>query len=219
MSRPVRDFPQTPPVKDPGDPADALDVPIQTRCPSCAAAVPSSAAWCSLCHADLRPPVDVTSVDVSDASAATPGADDADVESVETTPRGRHSAHVVDAPEGPSSAATSGGRHSANRGRSVPRPSVSRASVSRSSGRRAAPNPGAAVLDGIELPSGEVTPEEVDALADRMLTRLAVTETRAGVLDPADLPGGKWGFAAAVMAAVVLLLLALSTVVGLVVNH
>ncbi len=64
-----------------------------------------------------------------------------------------------------------------------------------------------------------MTPEQVDALADQLLSRLAVTENRPNVLDPDDLPGGKWGFAAAVTGAIVVVLLAVGTVVGPLVNR
>lgn len=186
-------------------------MPIQTRCPSCSAAVPSSAAWCSLCHADLRDPAEATSVDLSDgSSAAEHVAEMSDAELIQTEPVGRHAAHVPAAPERPRSSGAMTGRHAASRGRSVARPSV----------RGAAPVSGGAVLDGIELPSGgDVTPEQVDALAEQMLTRLAVTEARPTVLDLDDVPGGKWGFAAAVMTAVIVVLLAVGTIAGLVLNR
>jgi hypothetical protein len=71
------------------------------------------------------------------------------------------------------------------------------------------------VLEGIELPAdAELTPEQVDALAAQMLQRLAVTEKSTAVLDPEDLPGGKWGFTAGLMALIVIVLIAVGTVGG-----
>ena len=175
-------------------------MPIQTRCPSCAAAVPPTAAWCSLCHADLRPrsapPVSAPSVTVI------PGAATAS-DLVDSSVSGRHAAAVpVEAPR----PGGSGGRHAA-RG-PVPRPS-GRTPTS------TAPRPSShASLEGLDLPTdGEVSPEKVDELAAQMLARLAVTETGADVLDPETLPGGKWGFAAGVMVALVLAFIVVSWIV------
>ena len=175
-------------------------MPIQTRCPSCAAAVPPTAAWCSLCHADLRPrsapPVSAPSVTVVPGVATGP-------DLVDSSVSGRHAAAVpVEAPR----SSGSGGRHAA-RG-PVLRPS-SRTST------RSAPRPSSHVsLEGLDLPAdGEVSPEKVDELAEQMLARLAVTETGADVLDPESLPGGKWGFAAGVMVALVLAFIVVSWVV------
>lgn len=175
-------------------------MPIQTRCPSCSAAIPANAAWCSLCHADLRAPAPVTAADVEPVEVV-----DVDVELREAVePSGRH---AVAAPVTRDRTPSSGGKHAAGR-RSSSRPS-------RSSGTRAAAVAPEAVLEGIELPSDtELTPEQVDALAAQMLQRLAVTEKSASVLDPEDLPGGKWGFTAGLMALIVIVLIAVGTVGG-----
>jgi hypothetical protein len=123
---------------------------------------------------------------------------------VDSSVSGRHAAAapLVDAPP----AAGSGGRHAA-RG-PVPR-SSSRTST------RSAPRPSShSSLEGLDLPTdGEVSPEKVDELAEQMLARLAVTETGADVLDPETLPGGKWGFAAGLMVALVLAFIVVSWVV------
>ena len=190
-------------------------MPIQTRCPSCAAAVPSSAAWCSLCHADLRPAGPAADVARSDVDLSDGGvnlaAEPTDEGLFEPVPAGRHAAHESEGTQRPR---PSGGRHAAGRARSVIR------AVPRPPSRSAEPVPVEFVLEGIELPEkGDVTPEQVDALAAQMLTRLAVTETRPTVLDPNDLPGGKWLFALGVMVAVVVVLLAVGTIVGLVVGR
>ncbi|CAB4963113.1 unannotated protein [freshwater metagenome] len=60
------------------------------------------------------------------------------------------------------------------------------------------------------------TDQDLDLLAATMLTRLAVDEPRTRLFDPADAPGGKWGFAAAAFAAVVVVLLVVYTVLGFV---
>jgi len=174
-------------------------VPIQSRCPSCAAALPAGAAWCSLCHADLRAkPAPVA------AAASTPDAADASLDlavsepSEPSVPRasGRHAKEPV-------------GR------REAPRPAAAREPVGRREARRATQTlDPSLVLEGIDLPSGEATPDQVEEIADRMLARLAVAEPQARVLDPADLPGGKWGFAAAAGAGVLAVMLLLLTVLG-----
>jgi len=75
-------------------------------------------------------------------------------------------------------------------------------------------------MEGIELPvGGELTPEAVDALADQMLHRLAVTEKAVSVLDPEDLPGGKWGFTAGLMAVIVVAMVAIATVIGFIISR
>lgn len=70
------------------------------------------------------------------------------------------------------------------------------------------------VLEGIELPQGEASADEVEEIADRMLARLAMAEPKPRVLDPSDLPGGKWAFAAAAGTAVVAVMLLLFTLLG-----
>ena len=65
-----------------------------------------------------------------------------------------------------------------------------------------------------ELPEldDDVASEEVEALAEQMLGRLAVTEKRPRVLDPHDLPGGKPVFVVGV--ALILLLVSLAALAG-----
>ena len=173
-------------------------MPVQTRCPSCAAAVPSNAAWCSLCHADLRPapdPVEVPSIAVVDPSY--------DTAAVGTSvPSGRHAAPVPVLATRPSS---SGGRHAARR------------SLATSPAGPALPPP---VLDDLEIPVGEVvTPDQVDALAEQMLHRLAATEPRDRLLDPRQLPGGVWAFSAACALGAVVLFVLLANLLGLFLNR
>jgi hypothetical protein len=52
-----------------------------------------------------------------------------------------------------------------------------------------------------------------------MLRRLAVTEKSVTVLDPEDLPGGKWGFTAGLMAVIVVAMVALATVLGFLISR
>ena len=191
-------------------------MPIQTRCPSCAAAVPPTAAWCSLCHADLRPrpapPVPAPTVTVVPGAASAP-------DLVDSSVSGRHAAaEPVDAP----SPGGSGGRHAARgpvlRTSSRTSPRSSQRSASQ---RSASPRPATQVtLEGIDVPTdGEVSPEKVDELAEQMLARLAISETGVDVLDPETLPGGKWGFAAGLMVALVLAFIIVSWVVVHLVNR
>jgi len=170
-------------------------VPIQTRCPSCAAAVPSSAAWCSLCHADLRAAPDP--VEVSSNAVADPTDDVA-----APAPSGRHAAPVPALATRPSS---SGGRHAARR------------SLVTSPAGPALPPP---VLHDLEIPVGEeVTPDQVDALAEQMLHRLAATEPRDRLLDPRQLPGGVWAFSAACALGAVVLFVIVANLLGLFLNR
>ena len=181
-------------------------MPIQTRCPSCSAALPANAAWCSLCHADLRTPAPVTAVAVDPVGPNEPV--DLDVELREAVePSGRH---AIEAPVTRDRVPSSGGKHAAGR-RASSRPSP-RSSGTRAAAPRTVPED---VLEGIDVPAdATLTPEQVDALAAQMLQRLAVTEKSAGVLDPGDLPGGKWGFTAGLMALIVIVLITIGTVGG-----
>ena len=67
--------------------------------------------------------------------------------------------------------------------------------------------------------SDTVTPEEVDAIADQMLSRLAIVEERPRLLDPDDLPGGKWGFIGGGMLAVIVVVLAVGSLLVLITNR
>ena len=71
------------------------------------------------------------------------------------------------------------------------------------------------VLVQIFVETEGLAPEEVDQIADQMLTRLAVTEERPRFFDPDDLPGGKFVFMAGCGFAVLVLLIVLYTVFGL----
>jgi hypothetical protein len=76
------------------------------------------------------------------------------------------------------------------------------------------------LLDPIVLPQSDtVTPEEVDAIADQMLSRLAIVEERPRLLDPDDLPGGKWGFIGGGMLAVIVVVLAVGSLLVLITNR
>jgi hypothetical protein len=75
-------------------------------------------------------------------------------------------------------------------------------------------------LDPISLPASDtVTTEEVEAIADRMLSRLAILEERPRLLDPDDLPGGKWGFIGGGMLAVIVVVLAVGSLIVLITNR
>lgn len=200
-----------------------MDVPIQTRCPSCAAAVPSFAAWCSLCHADLRPeterPDPAAPVVVADAvQVALPP----DPEPEAGAPAGRHAATgAVPAVR----TGSSGGRHAARRSlvgasassapSSSPSMAPSSASAPSSSSRLAPPAP----EDLVRPHDDDVTPDQVDALAEQMLARLAVAEPRDRLLDPRALPGGVWAFSAACALGAVVLFVVVANVLGLFLNR
>ncbi|MCA0328401.1 MAG: hypothetical protein LCI03_00695 [Actinobacteria bacterium] len=198
---------------------------ITSRCPSCAAAVPNGAAWCSLCHADLRPkpqpalaaPTSTVLPSSSAADQAAGGSAVALAEPMADTSAGRHAR-----PEEPAPApAPTGGRAAARR--AAEREPVGRreagrsASGRREAGRRSSPvrtAPDPALLEGLELPQGEATPEQAEALAEAMLTRLAVQESGQSLPSPDDFPGGRWAAAAAGLVVVLLVLLLLYAVVG-----
>lgn len=218
-------------------------MPIDTRCPACSAAVPSRAAWCSLCHAELRArtATNPTSVDVvpsgrttGPTTAARPASasarsaaeydaheaaaelsayatepladtDDRDSDDADHEPVGRHSRRDP-APERPV--------------RREPGP------ASQPGGRRAvrgAPSTSSLAtleLDGVVIPQGQVvSPEEAEALADQLIARLALSEPRPRVLDPSDIPGGRWTLVGGGMAAVLALLLVVFTVLGAVLDR
>lgn len=180
-------------------------MPIQSRCPSCAAAVPSGAAWCSLCHADLRArqeparvprPVDDVLPASTRSAAPTAGARIAE----EPEPVGRREA----------------GRHAKE-----PEPIGRREAGRREAGRGSATRTldRTADLEGIEIPTGEVAPEQVDEIADQMLARLAVSERSRRMFDPDDVPGGRWTVAGAGGVVVLLVLLSLYAILGAIFNR
>ena len=200
-------------------------MPIQTRCPSCSAAIPTNAAWCSLCHSDLRPrsaprptaPAAPTTIIVAPVPGTVledtrVGADSTDDElEDELAPVGRHSR---EAPVDSTAPAT----------RTAPTARPSRALPSRGkhagSGRRSAPPArSGAVLDVADLTlavPGDATPEQVDEIADQMLTHLALVEPQPQLFDPDDFPGGRWGFAGAGLIATIVILLVIYTILGFV---
>jgi hypothetical protein len=259
-------------------PADEADVPIQTRCPSCGAAVPVAAAWCSLCHTDLRAPRQVSAAStmvlpgvpaplpgavapvtaVADVARAQPGAaaapgttvtdhlgaggglatatqpaaapGDGDPATVDDLPLGRHSRERVDAVSAglapspgtstypalyaaPAAAAQPGGRAAARRAAAARGRHASGGATRRSASYDASDLP-------LEIPAAaEATPEQVDAIAEQMLTRLAIDEPRSKLVNPDDLPGGKWGVIVGGMAAVIAGLILLSVVLNFLTNR
>jgi hypothetical protein len=161
-------------------------VPITSRCPSCQAAVAPTAAWCSLCHADLRAP------EPEAAPAPAPPALDHDAVDLPAEdaprPRGRHARPDTEPASEPVAALapTGSGRHS-------------RAPV--------------ALLEGDEVAEPRSSAEAA-AYADAMLTRLAISEPGPRFADPSSFPGGRWGLAAAATVVVTLVLTSATAVVG-----
>jgi hypothetical protein len=162
-------------------------VSIVSRCPRCQAAVPSGAAWCSLCHRDLRPepvasvPPGSGTTDLARGEAPAAGA---------SARRGRHARpdddHVGTASE-PGRPGTAGRHSTAALG----------------------------LLEGVAVPRAEEAgDEEVEAYADAMLTRLRVADPAPRLADPGSFPGGRWGLAAVAMIGMTLVLLALGAVAG-----
>jgi hypothetical protein len=195
-------------------------VPALTRCPSCSAALAPGASWCSLCHADLRPKLEPLrrSHDVVPGTAATGTAVAAAPAEAETETRTGvepvepdHAAvAVVDDPP-------PRGRHSRGDEEPVPAPATRPASGRHAAGRRPAPprrRERAAVILDEPLDLGDVAPEDVDEVAEKMLSRLAATEERTRFLNPDDLPGGKAVFIAGAAFAVLVVLIVLYTILG-----
>lgn len=193
-------------------------MPTLTRCPACGATVPENAGWCSLCHADLRPEP-APAPRVAPASDVVPGAQ-AMAGDVAVPASGRHRRQddvddepaPAPAPRRSRSRASSGGsgRHAAG-------------------GRRTSRGEAAVIAEGygaLQSATADQTPhvpdserEEVERLADSMLSRLAVAESRESLFDPDEVPGGRWGFAAAAAGVITLVLLLGSVLVNAVVNR
>jgi hypothetical protein len=182
-----------------------------------------------LCHADLRPRREArssaTTVVPSSrppvATAATPGPElglDLSVlepvalEFVEPEPdepRGRHSRDA--APPASPHEQPVPGRHSHGRA------GTSRSLGRSGPGRRSRTTGTVMDLEGVQIPTGDqVTAEQVDLVAEQMLTRLKLSEPQSRFLDPDDVPGGKWGIVAAGTVTVIVALLVVYTVLGLV---
>ncbi len=183
--------------------ADDHIVPIQSRCPACSAAVPSGAAWCSLCHADLR-------ARREPARVAPPVDDVLPVSSPLVRPT-RVAAAAAPEPEPI-------GRREAGRHAREPEPVGRREAGRQSTGSRASTRTlePVAGLEGIELPTGEIPPEQVEVLADQMLARLAMSDEGPRIFDPSRVPGGKWAVAAAASVVTAIALLAVYSLLGVV---
>jgi hypothetical protein len=166
---------------------------VQTRCPSCGAALPASAAWCSLCHADLRPEPEPLTVAMPSSDVLAEQGRTAPA----PTARGRHSRDTGP----PTEVGGRGvrGKHAAGRAPARPAPPVQESVVP--------------AVDGVG------PPDDVEEIADRMLAQLAVTESRDQIPDPESLPGGRWGFAAMLGGALLVLFLVLATIAGFLVNR
>jgi hypothetical protein len=127
---------------------------------------------------------------------------------------GRHARPEQAAPEAVGRAAA---RRAAER-EPVGRREAGRRPASRGSAPvvRSAPDP--ALLEGIELPQGQATPEQAEAIADLMLSRLSIEESAQQLPSPDDFPGGRWAAAGAGLVAVLLVLLLVYAVVGAIVD-
>ncbi len=193
-------------------------MPALTRCPSCSAALAPGASWCSLCHADLRPKLEPLrrSHDVVPGTAATGTAvaavpAEAEVEVGAAPPEPDHAAVVVVDDPPPR------GRHSRGDEEPVAAPAPRPASGRHAAGRRPAPprrRERTAVILDEPLDLGDVAPEDVDEVAEKMLSRLAAAEERTRFLNPDDLPGGKAVFIAGAAFAVLVVLIVLYTILG-----
>jgi hypothetical protein len=130
---------------------------------------------------------------------------DLDLDQDHDVPIGRHSRQAAPA-----------ATHEARPSRALAPRGKHTGSGRRSSAHARTGNVAALALADLELPAGEATPEQVDELAEQMLTHLAVTEPQSRLLDPDDFPGGKWGLAGAGLVATIVILLVLYTILGVV---
>ncbi|MEO6821677.1 MAG: hypothetical protein ABI468_04265 [Candidatus Nanopelagicales bacterium] len=172
------------------------------RCPQCNAALPHGAPWCSLCHADLRPPPPEP---VPEPEAATPELDGPDSD-----------AHDL-VPALPVPAAVRGGRH--RRGAPVPVPATAGANYTVPD--TAAPDPAKLVersaLLVAEAPKGEDGNPDIELLASALIAQLESSEAQRTALPAWDrVPGGKWTVLAGGMVALTLVLVGLSAVLGVI---
>ena len=98
------------------------------------------------------------------------------------------------------------------------------AAVPARSGRHAAgrrsPAPAPSEPLDLDLDLGEdVTPDQVEEIADQMLTHLAATEPRPAFIDYDELPGGKWGAIAGGMVALIVMIMIGSVFLNLLFNR
>jgi hypothetical protein len=111
------------------------------------------------------------------------------------------------------------GRHSRDAG---PRqtPVVRTPSGRHAAGRRSAPAASVAPLADLDIDlDDDITPDDVEEIADEMLTHLAASEPRPPVIHFDELPGGKWGVMAGGALALILVLMIASVVLSLVFNR
>jgi len=111
------------------------------------------------------------------------------------------------------------GRREAGRHARTPEPVGRREAGRRTAGRASTRTLDPALLEDIELTGGEVAPEQVDQIADRMLAKLAATERAPRLFDPEDVPGGRWTVAGVGAFVMILALLSLFAVLGAVLGR
>lgn len=182
--------------------ADGHLVPTYARCPECHAALPPGAPWCSLCHADLRPP---------STRVVAPTVPDLSDELVTATARagdgGRHSL-----PEGDDGSAA----HPAPvRGRHR-RPEPDDAAGSTDDGDPAQLRTDVDALVA-EAPRDAEGRPDVEVLTAQLMARLASSEgrrARSGVPHIDNVPGGKWGVMIGGMLAMAVVLVIAFGVIG-----
>jgi hypothetical protein len=66
---------------------------------------------------------------------------------------------------------------------------------------------------------GDVTPDQVEEIADQMLHHLAAAETRPAFIDYDELPGGKWGAIAGGALALIVVVMIVSVILNLIFNR
>lgn len=186
-------------------------MPTYARCPECHAALPHGAPWCSLCHADLRPP---------STRVIPPAAPGASVELVAAssvvTTGGRHSRPEGDGGTGASLPPVRG-RHRR------PEPDAADGTDQTDPAAPSLPTTAPVLLradvDALvaDAPRDAEGRPDVEVLSEQLMARLATSEGRrrgSGVPDLDSVPGGKWGVMIGGMAAMAAVLVIVFGVLG-----
>lgn len=157
------------------------------RCPQCNAALPHGAPWCSLCHADLRPPPPEPEPELVVATS---------------------SATVEQAGEPAAALPPVRGRHR----RGAPIPATTPAAAGAETPDALAGTVQVLIADA---PKGEDGAPDLEQLTGLMMARLESSESARQALPAWDrVPGGKWTVLVGGMAVLTLVLVGLSAVLG-----
>ncbi len=190
-------------------------MPTYARCPECHAALPPGAPWCSLCHADLRPP---STRIVAPAQPAPPGPSSELVAAGSVSSSGRHAAPDHD--EAPAAPPPVGGRHRRPEADDAdPAACAERTDPVVAHHRAGDPDRLRADVDALvaDAPLGADGKPDVEALTAQLMARLATSEGRqraSRVPNLDSVPGGKWGVMVGGMVAMAVVLVIVFGILG-----